>query len=138
VRGLCLGVTSVPAVGGPASPAGAQEGPSVTAFCDLGSFGEYGFLGFTGLPPNESLTFLAVANGPQRIEVFNIPFVTDANGVSLSGRSPERDANRPVNLGVSVYRDLNGNGQWDAEDDTLFRGSGTLVDCPSQVPIGPK
>jgi hypothetical protein len=137
-RALCLGLASVLAISGSTAPAGAQEGPSVMAHCDLGLFGEFGFLGFTGLPPNEQLYFLAVARGPQRTEVYNI-FFNSANGTVLSGQTPDGPPNRPVDIGVTVYRDLNGNGLWDfGVDDTLFRGSGTLVDCPSGVPIAPK
>jgi len=139
---LALGVSSVLVVSGLGSPAGAQ-GPTAVADCTMGSsFPELPELSgrFTDFPPNDSfLLFVLVENGDGDTSVNQgYRIFTDGNGDG--GSTPALPFSPlPLKVSVAVYRDLNGNRQWDpGVDDTVYRGDGTVTSCPSTVTLSPK
>ena len=136
---LALGVSSLVAVGGLASPVSAQA-PTAVSEC-TGSPSSTNMTGsISDFPPSETFLWFAAikrADGSvNRFQGFTIS--TDSTGAGAIGLSA---AFGPVPLQVrfAVYRDLNGNRRWDpATDDTVYSGSGTITDCPQNVTLAPK
>jgi hypothetical protein len=101
---------------------------------------EAGRLHISGFPSSETLNVLAVTDG--RVgspAVFKFTLTTDPTGSATSFPSPSGPPDRPVTVGVVVYRDLNGDSRWDPDtDDILYQGDGTVTECPQSVTLSPK
>jgi len=139
VRGLAVGATALTILGSTA-PASAQEAePTTEVFCSrdnsLGSLAAR----ITGFPREDSfLVFGFVDGSEQGSSVYDGYVVTtDASGEGSIGPVP--DGGLPADVGFVVYRDRNGNRRWDPDvDDNVYRGDGTVTDCPSSVTLSPK
>ena len=138
VGGVAVAVSSG-LIGG-AAPAGAQQERTAVANCTRVTSNEPSLSGtITGFPADETFLFFALlrfGNGNQAV-LQGYSITTDSNG---TGSTPSYVAFvLPVDTGLAVYRDTNGNRRWDPDaDDTLYRGSATVGECPQSVTMTPK
>ena len=137
---LALG-TSGAALGAAAGPAAAGTPVTTTATCSLVSFnGEpprpQQRLRTTGLTPNRDYmawVYADLDDGPFSI---HIGWSSDGSGVL---ELPSFSDEPPVYFALTLYDDLNANGNWDRDvDRTYFRGEGTITACPQTVTLSPK
>jgi hypothetical protein len=126
-------------VGGPTIPAGAQEGaPTSTANCVVHDDHVDISVRSTGLPPNDRLHFFVTAKDENgSITLNGVDFFTDSSGAG--GTPAGLPQELPSKIGWVVFRDRNGNNDWEVDvDENLYRGDGTVTTCPSSVTLSPK
>ena len=138
---MALG-TSAAALAGPwLAPAGATSAES-TATCRIdsssGTAQNSVTIQTTGLAPRTTYDILILARFDGRTFFLDdFPFTTDANGVLVSYPIPAEDPHMEIDW--VVYLDTNANGNWDVdEDDTKYRGQGTVTACPQTITLSSK
>jgi hypothetical protein len=136
--GVAVGAASLLAL---AAPAGAVE-RTVVAECLVSGEQEAGRLVLSGFPPNSTVNMFIVLDGRALPTiVFTGPgaFLTTNSTGSVTTTGQFGPPDRPVIVGVAVYRDLDGDARWDPDgDDTLYRGDGVVTRCPETLTLTPK
>jgi len=122
------------------SPVSAQERTGVARCRQEEGFQKLS-AAFTGLPGIQVLSGFALLQYPDgSTAVFQRLNVTpDEMGFAVTEVSTLPPDALPMSIGLAVYRDTNRNFRWDPdEDESFYRGDGSVATCPSSVTLTPK